>query len=355
MKTILGIAWGALVASALVIGCAPPDTLETRGATTSRLLRPHAAASLPASPTGAFTAALGGAPIEIDGWEGYVAGTAADALFLVHLSGVQNGKGVAGLSVALFAGPGATSDEQLLASPRLEVRFNDSSGLVSTHTFGAAGTVGTTNAAHSTRPASRALLERAFSDAETLLRVPVDSTGGGERAQRCLASFLSTISGAARCVDNAANTSDCAVVRAEAVATAANCAGSKTANVLESAGSVGTKTFGGGIFGGGGGFCSLGGSPLSSFASVLLGGMGGMGGMGGGFGGGYNGGLGGYGGQLGGMPFCGDYFGGGSLPRIGGMATASFGNQWLGVDPRFGGVSGEGIFDCGSGCGGFGF
>jgi hypothetical protein len=227
---VLGMAIGFL-------GCAAPQLQEERASTTARLLKPHAAADLPASDADAFAEASGSAHLDIKGWEGYVAGTSEDALFLTHLSGMNGSDGIGGLSIAFVEGAGtraAKLEQRLLEAASVEVRFNNGSGLVSRHTFGPPAT---TAAAHHGDPDSEALLQRAFNDAEALLRLPVDDADGGEDAQTCAASFLATVSSAARCVDNPANTADCAVVRQQAVLIAAYCAGAPTANVL-----VGRKT-----------------------------------------------------------------------------------------------------------------
>jgi hypothetical protein len=264
---------------------------EPKGETTAKLLKAHASTNLPASNTDDFVAAQGGTPIDIDGWEGYVAGTTADALFEMHFSGLHGTRAVGGLSLAFVDQGGAASTGDLatrLASvPRLEVRFHDGSGLVSSHTFTADGSEGVTDPAHQSDPTSDALLKRAFSDSEALLRLPTDQVGGGDKASACMASFLAAVSGAARCVDDAGNADDCTAVRNEAVLVAASCNGPKTANVLQGHGSITPQALPGGGLGGLGSIFKLLGSfalksgkgggaggLLGSFASILGGGGG---------------------------------------------------------------------------------
>jgi hypothetical protein len=218
-----------------VIGCgdAAPEDMEPRRMTTAKLLAPTAAAELPASDAKAFQQALGGARIDIDRWAGYVAGTADGALLELHLSGSHGNKAIAGLSIAFVEGRGgATSgpvDARLRDVSTLEIRFNDGSKVVSTHTFGPPPS---TNAAHRADANANTLLQRAFNDAEALLRAPQSMIGGSDQDKACVASFLMTVSNSARCVDDVANTAECAAVRGNAVDTATVCQGTKTANVL---------------------------------------------------------------------------------------------------------------------------
>jgi hypothetical protein len=140
---------------------------------------------LPASRTEDFVAAMGGTPIDIDSWAGYVAGTTKDALYELHLSGMKGNKAVAGLSFTFVENEGQGSGDlqtRLAAVPLLQVRFHNGTGIVSSHTFPLDGSAGTTDAAHHADDASNSLLQRAYSDAEALLRLPADQVGGGEKA-----------------------------------------------------------------------------------------------------------------------------------------------------------------------------
>jgi hypothetical protein len=236
---------GALVGAATSAGCAQDAGQEKQGFTTAKLLRAHAAATLPASATEDFAAEVASSPLDIGQWQGFVAGTTPDALFVIHFSGVKNDQAVAGISIAFVeaasaADAGGTLEQRLADVPLLQVRFDNGSNLVATHSFGA-GATGRTNPTHHGDPASDALLLRAFNDAEALLRLPVDQTSGGDQAQSCLAGFLSTVSSAARCVDDDANAADCGLVRAEAILTATHCKGSKTLDVLQGHGTLKTQ------------------------------------------------------------------------------------------------------------------
>jgi hypothetical protein len=224
----------ALVATAM--GCAPPpDAVEAQRMTTTKLLKATPAAELPASDTKAFQDALGGVPIDIDRWAGYVAGTDGGALLLLHLSGAHGSKAVAGLSIAFVEDPGGAAtgnlDARLRDAARLEVRFNDGTGIVSTHTFGRSPS---TNAAHRANANADTLLKRAFSDAEALLRAPQSIIESSDAEKACVANFLMTVSNAARCVDDPANVVECGAVRGNAMDTASACQGTKTANILAS-------------------------------------------------------------------------------------------------------------------------
>src|SRR5262245_59743798 len=95
---------GRLAAGFTAFGCATPEVHEEQRMTTSKLLKAHAAASLPASETKEFVDAIGGVPIDVGAWEGYVAGTTPDALFAMHLSGTKDGKPVAGVTLAFAEG-----------------------------------------------------------------------------------------------------------------------------------------------------------------------------------------------------------------------------------------------------------
>jgi hypothetical protein len=224
------------VVAASAMACAEPEFTETRGITTAKLLKPAAAAELPASDALAFQQALGGVPIDIDRWAGYVAGTEDGALFLLHLSGARGDKPIAGLSIAFVEEAAASTTGDLEArlrnAGRLEVRFNDGTKIVSTHTFGSPPS---TYAAHRSNANAQTLLQRAFNDAEALLRAPKSIVGGSDAEGACVANFLMTVSNAARCVDDAANTLECGAVRGNAMDAALACQGTKTANVLADA------------------------------------------------------------------------------------------------------------------------
>jgi hypothetical protein len=358
--------------------------------TTAKLMKAHASTTLPASDTQQFVDQVGGKAIDIDSWDGYVEGTTKDALFVLHFSGLLGTKAVAGLSLAFLEDDGSQSgslDDRLASASKLEVRFHDGTGTVSSHTFPADGSGGTTDAEHQSDATSDALLKRAFNDAETLLRLPVSQVGGGDKATACMASFLAAISGAMRCVDDAGNVDDCAAVRNEAVLVASSCDGPKTANVLAGHGAISPQTFrqapgksapgafpvggssAGGVlgsfasmFGGGGSkggiqqFKGLLGGVLQGFQLLnqlgpLLGGLGGTktsgasGGLGGlGALGSILGGLGGAGGS-GGLGGLGNILGAFNPGAFKGVAFGSnqFGNNNMLVD-ALGGVSGQALF-----------
>lgn len=232
---VLGL---SLVATTAAVGCAQPEEVEARASTTSKLLAPYKAVATPASVTAKFVEALGGVPVEIDRWEGYVAGTIEndenekdDALFAVHLSGLDGQAAVAGITVALVE-PGEPGkgdfDARFAAAPLLEVRFNNGSGIVATHSF----VDGKSVAQHKTDPESDALLKRAFNDTTALLNAPKEIASGEDGAKSCVANYLAFVHHATHCVNDAANVDDCNDVRTAAINTAATCAGTKSANVL---------------------------------------------------------------------------------------------------------------------------
>lgn len=234
-SSLLSLVALPLVALAIGAGCAPPEQTEARGYTTSKLLAPYKAVQTPASVTADFVAALGGVPVDIDGWQGYVAGTIEgtkkdDALFAIHLSGVRGEAAVAGLTIAFVEDAAATGDlgDRLEHASTLEVRFNNGTGLVAKHSFA----TGVSTAAHQTDPATDSLLKRAFNDAEAMLQASAAHASSSEESTSCLASYLETVASAARCVNDAANAKDCSSSRASALAVAATCAGAETANVL---------------------------------------------------------------------------------------------------------------------------
>jgi hypothetical protein len=74
---------------------------------------PHAAADLPASDASDAQRELGGARLETDRWEGYVAGTDDDGLFTIQLSGLKDAVAVAGLTIAFVEGPGQRANADL--------------------------------------------------------------------------------------------------------------------------------------------------------------------------------------------------------------------------------------------------
>ncbi|MFO0734633.1 MAG: hypothetical protein U0270_02075 [Labilithrix sp.] len=205
-------------------------------------MKPYPTTEVPASEAAAFAREVGGPEISLTSWEGYVAGTQGDDLFDMHLSGVDGKKPVAGLTLA-FVEDGAKGAGDLEARLRnaafLEVRFNNGSGVVARHVFDGAGA---TTAAHADDPSSKALLGRAYNDAEALLQASPTAFGGSDDAKTCLASFLTTISDAARCVDDGANATECARVRDDAWSVATSCQGTETSNVLAGAGSLSTRS-----------------------------------------------------------------------------------------------------------------
>ena len=366
---------GAVLAVAVMaLGCAQPAYQEPQGSATSKLLKAHASTSLPASNGADFAADQGGPTIDIQGWDGYVAGTTAGALFELELSAIAGTKSAGGLSIAFVRGADGSGGlaNQLAGASNLQIRFKDGSGIVSSHDFVA----GTSDPAHHANERSDALLRRAYSDAEALLRLPVDQAGGGDKAAACMASFLATVSASARCVDDASNTDDCDAVRNEAVLVAGSCNGPATANVLAGTSTVRTQALGGGAGGLGSIFKLLGsfalgggkggkGGGLGSFASILGGLLGGgKGGKGGGLGSltGILGGLLGGGGKGGPLGALGGLLGGGGSkgfanlgngfgPRAfdsrifggNGFDVTDFGNEDL-MMGDFGDVTGAGLF-----------
>src|SRR5215813_4514122 len=128
---------GLVVGSMLIacsFGCEAPAPAEEQRLTTAKLLKAHEAFLMPASDTQAFTEAMGGVPVDINGYRGYVAGTIEgtldqDALFALHLSGTKDGAAVAGLTIAFVETPGAAGDlaSRLENCGTLQVRFNNRS------------------------------------------------------------------------------------------------------------------------------------------------------------------------------------------------------------------------------------
>jgi hypothetical protein len=246
----------ALIATlgfALNASCAPAEQSEPKRVTTAKLLKAYPAAKMPTSNSSVFAKRLGVEGVDIDGWEGYVAGTIAgqgkdDALFAIHLSGTKQGTPVAGLTFAFVeASPTPSGDlaKRLATSSVLEVRFNNGTGVVSRHVFGRGK--GTSDSAHAKSAASDALLQRAFNDAEALLSAPTDSSDSGDASKACLANFLDVVRDGARCVNDAANAANCSLVRRDAVNTAATCAVQSTANVFDgvnTSGGVHTQALG---------------------------------------------------------------------------------------------------------------
>lgn len=224
-----------------IVGCADvPPPPEPHGSTTARLMKPYPTTEVPASEAAAFAREVGGPEISLTSWEGYVGGTQGDDLFAMHLSGVDGTKPVAGLTLA-FVENGAKGDleARLRNAAVLEVRFNNGSGVVARHVFDGAGA---TMAAHAGDPSSKALLGRAYNDAEALLQASPATFQGSDDAKTCLASFLTTVSDAARCVDDGANAMECARVRDDAWSVATSCQGTETSNVLAGAGSLSTRS-----------------------------------------------------------------------------------------------------------------
>lgn len=231
----------SLAATAFGVGCAAPEEVEARGSTTSKLLAPYKAVETPASVTADFVKALNVAPVEIDRWQGFVAGTIEEsgkdnALFAVHLSGLDGDKPVAGITVALVEEGTPTAagdfDERFAKATKLEVRFNNGSGIVSTHSFNEGRSV----SPHLKDPESDSLLKRAFNDSTALLSAPKSIAGdGADETKSCLANYLELVRNATRCVNDAANVDECNAVRTDAANTAATCAGAKTANILAEA------------------------------------------------------------------------------------------------------------------------
>jgi hypothetical protein len=280
----------AILLMTTVLACGPTELGEQRATTTAKLLKPQPTNELPASNAGAAQRELGGARLDIDRWEGYVAGSDDDALFTMHLSGLKGTEAVAGLTIAFVEGKQADDasdlEDRLRATSMLTVHFNNGSGVTATHAFGA----GATSSADPRDGQAEALLQRAYSDAQALLHVQPGIIVGDDRTRECLANFLMTVSNAARCVDDAANSVECTAVRGDAVNTAASCQGTKTANVLAGNGTLRTQALPnvGSIFGmftklSSGGISS-GAGGLGGIASLLGGLAGGGGGAGGMFG-----------------------------------------------------------------------
>jgi hypothetical protein len=291
--------------------CAPPEQVEAKGYTTAKLDKAVPTAAFDGADPDAAQAALGGDRLTINRWEDYVDGTNDGGLLTLHVSGLDGEDPVAGVSIVFVESAGDDGKDvetRLRNASRLEVKFNNGSGIVSTHVFAS----GTTDAAHKNDSASNTLIRRIFSDSEAILQAPPQQVDGDEQARLCLASYHATVSNAARCVDDPANKAECDAVRANAVATADACQGTKTAKILAS-GRIKTQNLSQ-IFGL---FSSLGsGGILSKLGGA--GGAGGLGGFGNILGGLLNGGAGGLGG-LGGA--------GGGLGMILKLLPSLFGNK----------------------------